>query len=316
MIMKKGELNKKECIAALVTIIILASIGAWVYHMTPESKKNQRQERIAEIPSSQEREKKGEEMVQELVFQPLGTSSIAVKLSSNYLISPTEVPVNDTNHYKVLVEEKNTDDSYLIEIITMAAITKGCSSNPCPGFLSEEEYFEMKKSYQESGFSENELTFTYQNRVYNYSQLDTPTGIGRVEYLRTFFGDTYLMQISHIDNSNLSQTPSEQLESFMNTIQFSSKFLSRDGVEQVFKRLFAEKNLIDDAAVSIEKFWITENHSRGEVVFTTDRGKEAGLFFAVKEDNKWVLVFEGNGSYKCSVLDFHAFPKQMQEGCR
>ncbi len=313
--MQKGDIKKQEILATFVTILFLLVIGAWVYHMTPKSKKKSIDQQNTPAVVSQKIQEEGKIIAQENLFTPLGTSSIAVKLSDEYVFSPTEVPVKDPNHFKTVIESTNSDDSFAIEIITLAAVVKGCAINPCPGFLSEEDYLLLQKSYQENGFVDEDNQFLYNDREYTFSQTDTPSGIGRVEYLRTFFGDTYMLQVSHEDKTASDKTPSEVLEDFMQSTQFTSKYFSRSALKHSLAMLFAEKNAMKDS-VLIENLWATENHVRGEVILEKPTQREAGLFFGVKDNNEWVLVYEGNGSFKCSVLEFHAFPEQMQDGCR
>jgi len=38
-------------------------------------------------------------------------------------------------------------------------------------------------------------------------------------------------------------------------------------------------------------------------------------FFAAKQTNEWKIVFDGNGSISCKVLEDNNFPEDMQEGC-
>jgi hypothetical protein len=81
------------------------------------------------------------------------------------------------------------------------------------------------------------------------------------------------------------------------------------------KELFMEKyqKSSDEISVKISNF--DENHVRGSVLFGEPGVGEGGNFFAVKIDNVFRLIFDGNGGFRCSVLEQYDFPESMWEGC-
>jgi len=59
----------------------------------------------------------------------------------------------------------------------------------------------------------------------------------------------------------------------------------------------------------------TEYHARGGVTFLPkDRG-ESGVFMASNINGEWEIVFDGNGSIPCSLLDEFQFPDSMKDQC-
>jgi len=78
------------------------------------------------------------------------------------------------------------------------------------------------------------------------------------------------------------------------------------------QQLFIEKysNYAETVLVNIEKE--TKNYVRGSVSFVV--GVPGGLFLAVKSNNKWQIVYEGNGQIPCSLFDY-GFPSDMLYDC-
>lgn len=73
--------------------------------------------------------------------------------------------------------------------------------------------------------------------------------------------------------------------------------------EQQVKEFLAEKykKAISDTLVSITKS--EETHIAGNVFFLMNGQKgEGGLFLAVKENEEWKVVYDGNGSIDCNLM--------------
>jgi len=87
-------------------------------------------------------------------------------------------------------------------------------------------------------------------------------------------------------------------------------------VEDIIKKVFAEKYDKKVSAVSLNITEETGNYARGGVTFL-DEGflGIGGLFLATKINGEWMLVFDGNGSFSCDMLRDYDFPEDMMEGC-
>lgn len=81
------------------------------------------------------------------------------------------------------------------------------------------------------------------------------------------------------------------------------------------KNLFIAKYNKNTEEVSVKISNFDDNHVRGSVLFGTGGVGEGGNFFAVKIDNVFQLIFDGNGAFRCSVLEQYDFPESMWEGC-
>ncbi len=81
------------------------------------------------------------------------------------------------------------------------------------------------------------------------------------------------------------------------------------------KNLFIAKYNKNPEEVSVKIIHYDENHVRGSVLFGSGGVGEGGNFFAVKIDNKFSLIFDGNGAFRCSVLEQYDFPQSMWQGC-
>ncbi|MFH0905419.1 MAG: hypothetical protein V1826_01745 [bacterium] len=79
--------------------------------------------------------------------------------------------------------------------------------------------------------------------------------------------------------------------------------------------LFAAKynKSLDDIRV---EFTDSDNtHIHGNISFAPfDANNEGGMFLAVKTDNQWELVFDGNGSVDCQNLAQYNFTASMLKG--
>ncbi len=73
-------------------------------------------------------------------------------------------------------------------------------------------------------------------------------------------------------------------------------------LEEEIQYLLADKyqQAADGIKVNVTKQ--NDNHAAGQVLFSASGVGEGGLFLAVREDNVWLLVFDGNGSVDCRQL--------------
>lgn len=86
-------------------------------------------------------------------------------------------------------------------------------------------------------------------------------------------------------------------------------------VEFLIKKLLAEKYEKEINEVDLENIQKTKNHFRGMVVFQPDGSENTGLVLAAKTNDGWQLVFDGNGSFSCYLLEEYDFPEEMRQGC-
>jgi len=86
--------------------------------------------------------------------------------------------------------------------------------------------------------------------------------------------------------------------------------------EKQIKKLFASKYSKKVSAIELTFKKETDTHARGGVKMLDEQEPgNAGIFFAAKLANEWKIVFDGNGSISCKVLEDNSFPEDMQEGC-
>jgi len=311
--MEVGKVKSAELICAGLVIIIFVVLGAWIAYMSPATKKKPKviqQQAVSQVvdPTNEESEMR---VIETPTFIPIGESSIAVKFSEAYEIEKPEE--------NVLLAKKQGKE-YLISIYTLADTVKqeqSCKSADDCDILSlwtVEDFQELQDAYQK-GEEEEEFTLSiHRNRYFYYRYEEDYLEQGGRHVFRTFFGDTWMMEISITDENN-NQQVLEQLIDVIEEIQFTSRFLSRYGMQQVLIKLFAKEKLVSAENIVIENLWMRENHVRGEVLFTTFEESEAGIFFATRADNRWRVVFDGNGVFACDDLQQNAFPQEMQDGC-
>ena len=73
------------------------------------------------------------------------------------------------------------------------------------------------------------------------------------------------------------------------------------------------KNLSDIKVVIAQQ---TENHLRGSVQMAMNgEFGGGGIVLASKVNDKWQLVFDGNGGIACELVRQYDFPAEMVEDC-
>lgn len=81
------------------------------------------------------------------------------------------------------------------------------------------------------------------------------------------------------------------------------------------RQLFMDKYQKPAAEVQVTIALATETHARGGVKFGSGAAGEGGNFLAAKVNDKWQLVFDGNGGIACALLRQYNFPANMMEDC-
>jgi hypothetical protein len=79
------------------------------------------------------------------------------------------------------------------------------------------------------------------------------------------------------------------------------------------KQAFADKYNKDVADVILYVNAEAQNHVTGGVKFAEEVA--GGMFFATNINGDWEIVWDGNGTFECSLLDSFGFPAYMKEGC-
>ncbi|RJQ34017.1 hypothetical protein C4566_02720 [Candidatus Parcubacteria bacterium] len=94
----------------------------------------------------------------------------------------------------------------------------------------------------------------------------------------------------------------------------SNEIEQRADKYQAIMDLFVQKYNKSPEDVEITFTSESDNHLRGGVKFGGENGA-GGIFLAVRQDTVWQLIFDGNGSFSCALLDQYGFPREMKEGC-
>jgi hypothetical protein len=84
--------------------------------------------------------------------------------------------------------------------------------------------------------------------------------------------------------------------------------VSKEAIQKLFVEKYSE--YANTLSVNIEKE--TEKYVRGSVNFVT--GAPGGIFLAMKSEDKWQIVQEGNGQIPCSLSNY-GFPIDMLSDC-
>ena len=85
-----------------------------------------------------------------------------------------------------------------------------------------------------------------------------------------------------------------------------------NSVSEVIRQLLAKKYPKYAKTISINPELWDENHVRGLASF--EAGAPGGIFFALKKDDNWKIVHDGNGQIPCTLSD-DGFSAEMLSDC-
>jgi len=88
-----------------------------------------------------------------------------------------------------------------------------------------------------------------------------------------------------------------------------------EDISNEIKQLFIQKYNKNQDEVKVTVNQQTTNYARGGVKFGQNGIGEGGIFLATKINDKWQLVFDGNGMILCSKLKDYNFPETMTTDC-
>lgn len=84
--------------------------------------------------------------------------------------------------------------------------------------------------------------------------------------------------------------------------------------EDSIKKLFSEKYNKPISEINVIITSQDDTHIRGGVSFSPGGPEDNGIFLAVKENDQWKLVFDGNGAAPCAELVEYGFTQDLLEG--
>lgn len=85
--------------------------------------------------------------------------------------------------------------------------------------------------------------------------------------------------------------------------------------EQLLAEAFAEKYSKPLGEVSVDITKSVDTFATGGVKLSSDPQAEGGLFFAVKQNDKWVIAWDGNGTIPCTSINPYNFPTEIISEC-
>ena len=91
----------------------------------------------------------------------------------------------------------------------------------------------------------------------------------------------------------------------------STQMSTTDAIKQLF---------VDKYNKPLSEIYVVVNaedatHAGGMVTFGANGLGEGGIWFAAKVHDAWTLVFDGNGSLECALVDQYQFPMSMVGEC-
>ena len=97
----------------------------------------------------------------------------------------------------------------------------------------------------------------------------------------------------------------------------SAELTTKGKTYEEIRKLFAKKYAISLNTISLGIQQEDLNHIRGAAAVDKRDGEnsESEIFLAAKENNEWVLVFDGNGRINCAEMEKYDFPKEMVQDC-
>ena len=82
-------------------------------------------------------------------------------------------------------------------------------------------------------------------------------------------------------------------------------------VEKRIKEALAAKHNKKVSQTEITITQETENHARSNVMFQPGGSENSGMFLAAKINNKWQIIFDGNGTAACKDSEDYNFPEAI-----
>ena len=111
------------------------------------------------------------------------------------------------------------------------------------------------------------------------------------------------------DDTEAAEAPAEK------TDKTAPEAAPEEDLTGALTQLFVEKYDKETSEVTLTLGTQTENHVRGTVKFGEGGPGEVGGFLAAKVDEKWELVFDGNGEISCTTVEPYNFPADMIKDC-
>ncbi|MBU0982137.1 hypothetical protein KKC94_05605 [Patescibacteria group bacterium] len=128
------------------------------------------------------------------------------------------------------------------------------------------------------------------------------------ENSKTWWFDANLNQVT--EGCNPACVVSE--ETLSAEINYRCTGLIIENTNEIVLQLFKEKYPKYQDSLSINITKESADHVRGEVIF--EEGVPGGIFFAVKVNSIWTILFDGNGEIPCNLSDY-GFDKEMLFDC-
>jgi len=120
---------------------------------------------------------------------------------------------------------------------------------------------------------------------------------------------------SHQDEQGMVIPETDTLDVYFKCAFLNKNDLPKISTTKEIQKLLAEKYDKKLAEVNVTLSQVTDNHVRGSVVFATDGVGEGGIVLAAKVNDDWQLVFDGNGSISCELVNQYNFPQDMITDC-
>lgn len=132
----------------------------------------------------------------------------------------------------------------------------------------------------------------------------------------------YIACIFDFRHDELVENETGQLEPVGDdlNIELACGYFNHNNIPQILalqqiREAFAQKYDRSIEEINLTVSQSTPEHIRGGVKFGDGLYGEGGIFFAALVDDKWELVFDGNGMIACELLNQYNFPEEFQADC-
>ncbi|MFZ6014851.1 MAG: hypothetical protein ACOYUZ_00655 [Patescibacteria group bacterium] len=139
--------------------------------------------------------------------------------------------------------------------------------------------YDYKEFYARNYLDRWEVLFNQETEIYTCEQLN-----------RLGYPESIISKCEEVENTELTIADAQAIQQ-----SFAEKY--NRSIEEIFIRISNGTNM----------------HARGSVQFEGENA--GGNFLAAKIDEKWVIVFDGNGSIDCDAVESYSFPESMTEDC-
>ena len=193
----------------------------------------------------------------------------------------------------------------MITAVTLVVFITGCSNKTSTAELIIED--------GQQNQSNQKMTEEQAKKIAEKECIKQGESIGKGsynEYTKTWWFDVDL--VTNQKGCNPACVVMEENATAEINWRCTGLILPESDTREEIKQIFIKKYPSYEQTLSVNINFETENHVRGSINF--EPNAPGGIFLAVKNNEDWQIVFDGNGEIPCTLKEF-GFPNDMISDC-